>query len=219
MPACPKCGGNMGRPLPNEGQCFGDAKYLCAHHPDCEGQLEVKLRPAPCPKCGKTMLIKGQIGEKGLSYRCVDYPKCPGAHRVSSKWTRCQNCGNDMVYRFSDEAKYFLGCSSYPDCDGVKSFPEVFVLTDRVGEGAGTAGKPPPRKHSRKGPAPSKDYQHGPQSWVDKFDDCGNKKNQGATPGHRTYRGNEPLTPGSKGLVMCSIIRLFSLQRPSLCAR
>lgn len=168
----------MGKPLPSERESFGAAEYRCARYPDCEGQLEVQLGPAPCPKCGKTMLIKGQIGEKGLSYLCVDSPKCPGAHKVSSKWTMCQNCGSEMVYRFSDEGKYFLGCSSYPACAGIKSFPDVFVLSDEVEAGSGSPVKPGPRRRSRKGPAPSKDYMQGPQSWSDKYDDYGNKRKQ-----------------------------------------
>ena len=85
----------------------------------------------PCPKCGKTLVIKW--GKNGEFAACPGYPEC----KFTSDFTRgedgnivldaskesdetCEKCGKPMVYKFSKFGR-FLGCSGYPDCKNIKS--------------------------------------------------------------------------------------------------
>ncbi|MFN2374942.1 MAG: type I DNA topoisomerase [Candidatus Binatia bacterium] len=92
---------------------------------------EVTETELPCPKCGKTLVIKW--GRNGEFAACPEYPEC----RFTSNFTRrddgtivldaaeetdevCEKCGSAMAYKFSKFGR-FLGCSAYPECKNIKS--------------------------------------------------------------------------------------------------
>jgi len=92
---------------------------------------EVTETDLPCPKCGKTLVIKW--GRNGEFAACPAFPDC----RFTSNFTRkedgsieldaleetdevCEKCGSAMAYKFSKFGR-FLGCTAYPECKNVKS--------------------------------------------------------------------------------------------------
>ncbi|MFN2424902.1 MAG: type I DNA topoisomerase [Candidatus Binatia bacterium] len=92
---------------------------------------EVVETELPCPKCGKTLVIKW--GRNGEFAACPAYPEC----RFTGNFTRkddgsivldaaeetdevCEKCGSAMTYKFSKFGR-FLGCSAYPECKNIKS--------------------------------------------------------------------------------------------------
>jgi len=92
---------------------------------------EVVETELPCPKCGKTLVIKW--GRNGEFAACPGYPEC----RFTGNFTRnedgsivldaaaetdevCEKCGLPMAYKFSKFGR-FLGCSGYPECKNIKS--------------------------------------------------------------------------------------------------
>jgi DNA topoisomerase-1 len=92
---------------------------------------EVVETDLPCPKCGKTLVIKW--GRNGEFAACPGYPEC----RFTGNFTRkddgsivldaaeetdevCEKCGSPMAYKFSKFGR-FLGCTAYPECKNVKS--------------------------------------------------------------------------------------------------
>jgi DNA topoisomerase I len=92
---------------------------------------EVTETDLPCPKCGKTLVIKW--GRNGEFAACPGYPEC----KFTGNFTRkedgsivldaadetdevCEKCGSAMAYKFSKFGR-FLGCSAYPECKNVKS--------------------------------------------------------------------------------------------------
>ncbi len=98
---------------------------------------EVKRKGLPtelkCDQCGGMMVIKW--GRNGEFLACSNYPKCtntaefgrdeqgkivlkePSAPMPTDE--SCDKCGSPMVRRRSRFGE-FLGCSAYPDCDGIK---------------------------------------------------------------------------------------------------
>jgi DNA topoisomerase-1 len=86
-----------------------------------------------CEKDGGMMVIK--FGRNGEFLACSNYPKCtntgefarddqgnitlkePSAPVPTDE--NCEKCGSPMVRRRSRFGE-FLGCSAYPDCDGIK---------------------------------------------------------------------------------------------------
>jgi DNA topoisomerase-1 len=107
---------------------------------------EVKRKGLPtelkCDQCGGTMVIKW--GRNGEFLACSNYPKCTN----TGEFTRddqgkvilkepsapvptdenCEKCGSPMVRRRSRFGE-FLGCSAYPDCDGIKRLQSEPVKT------------------------------------------------------------------------------------------
>ncbi|KPK33737.1 MAG: DNA topoisomerase I [Chlamydiae bacterium SM23_39] len=99
-----------------------------------------------CPKCGKKLL---KIWSKNnYFYGCSDYPKCDYTATLESlefkkedyaedfEWDQlCPKCGAKMVIR---HGKYgvFLGCSNYPECQGIVTVPKrgekVIPLKERL---------------------------------------------------------------------------------------
>ncbi len=92
---------------------------------------EVVETDLPCPKCGKTLVVKW--GKNGEFAACPGYPDC----RFTGNFTRredgtivldaaeesdetCEKCGSPMTYKFSKFGR-FLGCSAYPECKNIKS--------------------------------------------------------------------------------------------------
>jgi DNA topoisomerase-1 len=92
---------------------------------------EVTETDLPCPKCGKTLVIKW--GRNGEFAACPGYPEC----KFTGNFTRkedgsivldaadetdevCEKCGSAMAYKFSKFGR-FLGCTAYPECKNVKS--------------------------------------------------------------------------------------------------
>jgi DNA topoisomerase I len=102
-----------------------------------EKMPEVKRKGLPtgikCPTDGGDMVIKW--GRNGEFLACSNYPEC----KTTSEFGRdeqgnikireasapaltdevCEKCGKPMVRRRSRFGE-FLGCSGYPDCDGIK---------------------------------------------------------------------------------------------------
>jgi DNA topoisomerase-1 len=92
---------------------------------------EVVETDLPCPKCGKTLVVKW--GRNGEFAACPGYPDC----KFTGNFTRrddgsivldaaeetdevCEKCGSAMAYKFSKFGR-FLGCSAYPECKNIKS--------------------------------------------------------------------------------------------------
>ncbi|HEY2774029.1 MAG TPA: type I DNA topoisomerase [Candidatus Binatia bacterium] len=92
---------------------------------------EVVETDLPCPKCGKTLVIKW--GRNGEFAACPGFPDC----KFTGNFTRrddgsivldapeetdevCEKCGSAMAYKFSKFGR-FLGCSAYPECKNIKS--------------------------------------------------------------------------------------------------
>jgi len=98
---------------------------------------QVKRKGLPtelkCDVDGATMVIKW--GRNGEFLACSRYPKCTNTKEFGrdeqgniviresiapeATDTNCEKCGKPMVRRRSRFGE-FLGCSGYPDCDGIK---------------------------------------------------------------------------------------------------
>ncbi len=119
-----------------------------------------------CELCGAKMLVK--IGRYGKFLSCSDYPKCKSIKSLKSKDVEsednpellnlkeklqgetCDLCGAEMIVR-SGRFGYFLGCSQYPKCKGIKNIDpkgekEIEVDCPLCGQGKIV------KKFSRRGP-------------------------------------------------------------------
>ncbi len=71
----------------------------------------------PCPKCGKSLLIR--YSKFGKFYACSGYPECkftkPFLFAIKSKV--CPKCAGAIVVKFTKTKKKFYGCANYPKCD------------------------------------------------------------------------------------------------------
>lgn len=86
-----------------------------------------------CPKCGKKLL---KIWSRSkYFYGCSGYPDCDYTTPIEAltfnkeeyapdfDWDqKCSKCGSDMQLRFGKFGP-FLGCSKYPDCNGIVNIP------------------------------------------------------------------------------------------------
>src|SRR5205823_2916985 len=85
-----------------------------------------------CETCGAPMVIK--FGRNGEFLACSKYPKCtntkdfevdeqgkitPKEQVAAPTDETCDKCGKPMVKKRSRFGE-FLGCSGYPDCNGIK---------------------------------------------------------------------------------------------------
>lgn len=82
-----------------------------------------------CPTCGKPMVIK--YGRFGKFLACSNYPECKTTQPLPEdqkkendlaekyKGEKCDLCGKPMNVR-RGKYGYFLGCSDYPNCKGIK---------------------------------------------------------------------------------------------------
>lgn len=102
-----------------------------------------------CPKCGKPAVIK--FGKAGPFLACTGYPACDYTSNFSrdeqgkiapaekkevkrEEAGTCPQCGRVLLVRKSRAGSRFIGCSGYPDCRYVKSFP-TGVACPACGEG------------------------------------------------------------------------------------
>ncbi|KRT65324.1 MAG: putative DNA protecting protein DprA/DNA topoisomerase I, DNA topoisomerase I [Candidatus Dadabacteria bacterium CSP1-2] len=127
-----------------------------------------------CEQCGGQMIIKW--GKRGEFLSCSKYPECKNAKqfeygedgeiRIKEKKEPeirhdilCDLCGKPMVVRKSRYGK-FLGCTSYPECKGIKRLKDVQgEEVDKVkesGESTEENKKESKRKSFRKSPAKKK---------------------------------------------------------------
>ncbi len=112
---------------------------------------EVRETELPCPKCGKTLVIKW--GRNGEFAACPSFPEC----RFTSNFTRkedgsvvldeaeetdetCEKCGSAMTYKFSKFGR-FLGCSAYPECKNIKSANQAIPLGIQCPKDLGGCGE------------------------------------------------------------------------------
>jgi len=95
-----------------------------------------------CPQDGGAVVIK--FGRNGEFLACSNYPKCTYTSEFRRDETgqivpqeasapvptdeNCEKCGSPMVKRRSRFGE-FLGCSAYPDCDGIKRLQSEPVKT------------------------------------------------------------------------------------------
>ncbi len=107
---------------------------------------EVKRKGLPtglkCELDGGNMVIK--FGKNGEFLACSNYPKCTNTGELGRDEQGnvvlkaatapvttddvCEKCGKPMVRRRSRFGE-FLGCSGYPDCDGIKRLQSAPVST------------------------------------------------------------------------------------------
>lgn len=87
-----------------------------------------------CPKCGQK--LQKIWAKKGYFYGCSTYPTCDYTAPIeamefkkenydpSFNWDQpCPNCGNRMLLRHGRFGP-FLGCSRYPECNGIVNVPK-----------------------------------------------------------------------------------------------
>lgn len=142
---CPKCGKPMVLRQGPRGAFLG-----CTGYPRCRSTMPVDDQGRPvapvtvdvqCEKCGGPMGIKQ--GRRGPFLGCLNYPKCRGTAPIPEALKEklgdqlappaangadlkaipieetCENCGSPMVVR-KGRRGYFLGCTKYPKCRGVR---------------------------------------------------------------------------------------------------
>jgi DNA topoisomerase-1 len=129
-------------------------KFLaCTGYPDCKNAKDVDAQGKPiepvnsgvvCDKCGSPMAVKR--GPRGPFLGCTAYPKCrrtkPMTEELRNQLNlpapppkkpapaievteRCPNCNEPMKLRQGRKG-WFLGCSKYPKCKGVREItPEM----------------------------------------------------------------------------------------------
>ena len=139
---CEKCGKPM---VLREGR---RGPFLaCTGYPKCKNAKDVDAEGNPvkpvesgmaCEKCGKPMAVKR--GPRGPFLGCTGYPKCrstkPMTEELKAKLNLpapppkkaapavavtdvCPECGSPMKLRQGRKG-WFLGCSKYPKCKGVR---------------------------------------------------------------------------------------------------
>lgn len=101
-----------------------------------QSQKQVEKLGENCPDCGKELLIRE--GKFGKFVACSGYPKCKYSRNLNDTKTEnkeekpkkelvkldvpCPKCGSDLVQRFSKRGAFY-GCSSYPKCNFISSYP------------------------------------------------------------------------------------------------
>ena len=113
--------------------------FACSNYPECtstedfkkhlDGSYEIipkEYADAPCPECGKKMVVKK--GRYGRFLACEDYPNC----KSTLPYTLDVKCPECKVGNFAEKrsryGKTFYGCSNYPNCtNAVWSLPRDFA--------------------------------------------------------------------------------------------
>ncbi len=108
-------------------------------------EKHVEKTDQKCPTCGKPMVIK--YGRFGKFMACSDYPDCKttlplpedkkNEDELAEKYkdVKCELCGKPMNVR-RGKFGYFLGCSDYPNCKGIKKIEKTTgVVCPQCGEG------------------------------------------------------------------------------------
>lgn len=93
-----------------------------------------------CPLCGQHKLQKIWSRQKYF-YGCANYPECKFTAPMEAlefkredydpnfDWDqKCKKCGSDMQLRFGKFGP-FLGCTRYPDCNGIVNIPKLGELS------------------------------------------------------------------------------------------
>lgn len=111
----------------------------CSNYPECnstedfkkhlDGTIEILPKTyhfAPCPTCGKRMVVKK--GKYGRFCTCEDFPKC----NTTLPYTLDVNCPECKTGRFAEKRSrfgtFFYGCSNYPDCqNAMRTLPRNFT--------------------------------------------------------------------------------------------
>lgn len=93
-------------------------------------ELTTEKSDEVCDKCGKPMIIK--MGRFGKFLACTGYPDCKTTKPLKEEREaqakleqelsdeKCPECGSAMVIK-RGRFGTFLGCSTYPDCKGIKA--------------------------------------------------------------------------------------------------
>jgi DNA topoisomerase-1 len=154
---CEKCGSPM---VIREGR---RGPFLaCTGYPKCKNAKDVDAEGNPvkpidagiaCEKCGPPMTVKR--GPRGPFLGCSAYPKCRSTKPVPEEMRErlkallpappkkavpaievhdtCPECGAAMKLRQGKKG-YFLGCSKYPRCRGVRELsPEMLEQLQEAG--------------------------------------------------------------------------------------
>lgn len=98
----------------------------------------------PCPKCGKP--LQKIWSKNGYFYGCSNYPECEFTSPIEAldfkkedyaedfEWNqKCPKCGSDMELRYGRFGP-FLGCSKYPECQGIINIPKKGEITLKPSE-------------------------------------------------------------------------------------
>jgi DNA topoisomerase-1 len=139
---CEKCG----RPMVLRDGRRGPF-LACTGYPECKNAKDVDEHGKPiqpvtagvdCDKCGSPMAVKR--GPRGPFLGCTAYPKCRRTRPITEELRgqlnlpapppkkpappievteRCPNCNEPMKLRQGRKG-WFLGCSKYPKCKGVR---------------------------------------------------------------------------------------------------
>jgi DNA topoisomerase-1 len=130
---CPKCGAKLQK-------IWSKSKYFlgCTNYPTCDytSSLEqATFSPSDyaedfnwdqkCPRCGLEMKLR--FGRYGPFLGCSTFPQCRGIVSIPKKGEReekfeevacpAEGCEGKLLRRRSRFGKYFLSCSTFPDCD------------------------------------------------------------------------------------------------------
>jgi len=102
------------------------------------------LTDLDCPKCGKK--LQKIWAKRGYFYGCSNYPSCDFTASLEAmefkrddydpnfNWdTPCPTCGQKMILRHGRFGA-FLGCSRYPDCNGIVNIPKKGERVYQEGE-------------------------------------------------------------------------------------
>jgi DNA topoisomerase I len=97
-----------------------------------------------CPKCGQK--LQKIWAKRGYFYGCSNYPSCDYTapleamefkkeeYDANFNWdTPCPTCGAKMILRHGRFGP-FLGCSRYPDCNGIVNIPKKGERVYQPGE-------------------------------------------------------------------------------------
>ncbi|NGX38136.1 MAG: DNA topoisomerase 1 [Chlamydiae bacterium] len=98
-----------------------------------EAHVPKEMTDIDCPKCGKK--LQKIWSRRKYFYGCSGYPECDYTTPIEAltfnkedyapgfDWDqKCPKCKNDMTLRFGKFGP-FLGCSKYPDCNGIINIP------------------------------------------------------------------------------------------------
>ncbi|MDR1240344.1 MAG: type I DNA topoisomerase [Oscillospiraceae bacterium] len=78
-----------------------------------------------CEKCGRQMVVKR--GRYGKFIACPGYPECQNIKKfIQSIGIKCPKCDGEIVKRSAKKGNFFYGCSNFPNCDFISSYPPAW---------------------------------------------------------------------------------------------
>lgn len=130
---CDRCGSRMRIAVNKYGSFLACSRYpMCkntkAFNRDDKGGLVIAqervLEGRRCPLCASDLVVKdGRFGE---FISCIKYPECRYTEKLMTG-IRCPlNCGGELIKRKSLRGRVFYGCSNYPTCKFISSYPVVY---------------------------------------------------------------------------------------------